>query len=97
MIEEELKDACCQVSSGARSGTGWLISPHHVLTALHNVQDASGSPTGRATARFGTGDAAEESEATVVAFDAELDACLLLLPGPSRRRPVGSSPTGRGC
>lgn len=88
MIEEQFKDACCQVLSDARSGTGWLISTDHVLTALHNVLDVSGSAAGRVTARFGTGDAAEESETIVVAFDAELDACLLRLPAPSRRRPV---------
>ncbi len=88
MIEEELKDACCQVSSDIKHGTGWLISPDHVLTALHNIQDASGIPAGRATVKFGSGDAAEQSEATVVAFDVDLDACLLQLPAASRRRSV---------
>lgn len=88
MIEQELKDACCQVSSDIKHGTGWLISPDHVLTALHNIQDASGIPAGRATVKFGSGDPTEQSEAAVVAFDVELDACLLQLPAASRRRSV---------
>lgn len=88
MIEEEIKDATCQVLAGKKSGTGWLISPAHVLTALHTIEDADGGRCEHATVRFGDGDVAQGFEAMVLAIDADLDVCLLRLQETLGHRPV---------
>lgn len=88
MIEEEIKDATCQVLAGQKSGTGWLVSPGHVLTALHTIEDVDGGQLEYAAVRFSGGDAAQELEAMVLAVDADLDVCLLRLPQALAHRPV---------
>lgn len=94
MTEEEVKDASCQVLSSVRTGTGWLISSEHVLTALHCVQVSSEGTFDRVIVKFGVGDVAAEVEATVIEFDAGLDVCLLQLPAPSALRPVPLATAG---
>lgn len=94
MIEEEVKDASCQVISGVGSGTGWLISSELVLTALHCVRDSSGRIVDTATLAFSSTDAAATMEATVIGSDDALDVCLLKLPEPSGRRPVPLATAG---
>lgn len=88
MIEEEIKDASCQVQAGNKSGTGWLISPDHVLTALHTIEDAENGRCDHVTVRFGNGEAAQAFEARLLAADVGLDVCLLRLPEALGRRPV---------
>ncbi|MEA9830473.1 AVAST type 1 anti-phage system protease Avs1b [Xanthomonas campestris pv. raphani] len=88
MIEEEIKDASCQVLADKKSGTGWLISPSHVLTALHTIEGADGGLCGHVTVRFYGGGAARDFEATVLAADGDLDVCLLGLPEALGYRPI---------
>ncbi|PXV52350.1 Trypsin-like peptidase domain-containing protein [Dyella jiangningensis] len=94
MIEEEVKDASCQIVSDVGSGTGWLISSELVITALHCVRDSSGRIVDTATLTFSGTDAAATVEAAVVGSDDALDVCLLKLPGPSGRRPVPLATAG---
>jgi len=88
VIEEEVRDASCQVLAGGKSGTGWLISHEHVLSALHTIEDADGARCELAKVCFGIGEALQAFEAKVLATDAELDVCLLQLPETLVRRPV---------
>nr|WP_305080189.1 AVAST type 1 anti-phage system protease Avs1b [Pseudoxanthomonas sp. PXM05] len=88
VIEEEIKDATCQVLAGEKSGTGWLISPDHVLTALHTIEDAEGGRCEHATVRFRDGEATQAFEVVVHSIDEDLDVCLLRLPEALCHRPV---------
>ncbi len=89
MTEEEVKLATCQVFAVGKSGTGWIVSPEHILTAYHCV-DASEEPEASdfITVRFGVGASATDHEATIVAYDADLDVCLLKMPLRSSCRPI---------
>lgn len=88
MIEEEIKDATCQVLAVQKSGTGWLISPDHVVTALHTIEDAEDGRCEYAKVRFRDGEATQDFEALVLAADEDLDVCLLRLPRALRHRPI---------
>ncbi|KPX02911.1 trypsin-like peptidase domain-containing protein [Pseudomonas savastanoi] len=89
MTEEEVKLATCQVFAVGKSGTGWIVSPEHILTAYHCV-DVSEEPEASdfITVRFGVGASATDHEATIVAYDADLDVCLLKMPLRYSCRPI---------
>lgn len=98
MIEEEVKRATCQVMAGTRSGTGWLVSPRHVLTALHTIEDPEGRAAEHVTVRFCGDDVGQVLEASVIGRDSALDVCLLLLQEPVSQRPldIGTEPVRPG-
>ncbi|MFB2853211.1 AVAST type 1 anti-phage system protease Avs1b, partial [Aeromonas veronii] len=87
MIEEEVKLATCQVLSSGESGSGWLVSADSVLTAYHCLGDMTAEGDG-VYVRFGEGNAASNYSATLIAFDVDLDVCLLKLKEGSMIKPV---------
>lgn len=87
MIEEEVKLATCQVLSSGESGSGWLVSADSVLTAYHCLGDMTAEGDG-IYVRFGEGNTASNYPATLIAFDADLDVCLLKLKEGSMIKPV---------
>lgn len=93
MTEEEIKQATCHVSGKDESGTGWLVAPQLVLTALHCVEAAvsAGEPI---LLRFGVGQTAVEHTASVGPHDKELDVCLLQLSTSPGLEPVPMSSDG---
>lgn len=40
MIDAQIARATCQIKCGDESGTGWLITGSHVITARHCVDEA---------------------------------------------------------
>ncbi|MGG3793699.1 AVAST type 1 anti-phage system protease Avs1b [Pseudomonas paraversuta] len=87
MTEEAVKQATCMISEVGDAGTGWLIAPTLVLTALHCVK-ATTAEGGVITVRFGAGVAAIEFTVVVEAHDDDLDVCLLRLPVPLNVEPI---------
>ncbi|GJA12731.1 serine protease [Aeromonas caviae] len=87
MIEEEVKLATCQVLSSGESGSGWLVSADSVLTAYHCLGDMTAEGDS-VYVRFGEGNTASNYPATLIAFDVDLDVCLLKLKEGSMIKPV---------
>ena len=87
MMDEAVKQATCMIIGSEDVGTGWLITPSLVLTALHCVK-ATAAAGGPLTARFGTGTAATQYAVVVEALDDDLDVCLLRLPAPLDIEPI---------
>lgn len=90
MTEEEVKLATCQVLGAGESGTGWLISADQVLSAYHCLGEAP-LQGANVTVSFGVGQSASMHQAVLVAFDADLDVCVLRLPAPAVVKPVPST------
>ena len=87
MTEEEVKLATCQIIGTGEAGTGWLISADQVLSAYHCLGEAV--PRGTSVeVRFGVSQSASKHQAVLVAFDADLDICVLRLPTPAEAEPV---------
>ncbi|MCF5511386.1 trypsin-like peptidase domain-containing protein, partial [Pseudomonas sp. PA-3-6H] len=86
-MDEAVKQATCMIIGSEDVGTGWLITPSLVLTALHCVK-ATAAAGGPLTARFGTGTAATQYAVVVEALDDDLDVCLLRLPAPLDIEPI---------
>lgn len=87
MTEEEVKLATCQVLGIGETGTGWLVSADHVLTAYHCLGGVAAKGTAIKVS-FGVGSSASKHSAVVDAFDEELDVCLLRLADASELRPI---------
>lgn len=87
MTEEEVKVATCQVLGLGETGTGWLVSADHVLTAYHCLGEMIAKGTAIEVS-FGVGPSAPKRSAIVDAFDEELDVCLLRLADASELRPI---------
>jgi len=90
MNDALIRQATCRVSCARESGTGWLVTPSHVVTARHCVADAI-EGSAEITLQFGTGESAQQVPASIVAHDADLDVCLLLLPTESSFAPITAS------
>ena len=73
----------------AQVGSGWVLSPRHVVTNAHVV---AGSQSVRVSVR-GTG---PEREARVVAFDPDRDVAVLEVPGLEARRLTQGQPLDTG-
>lgn len=78
MIDAQITRATCQIKCGDESGTGWLITGSHVITARHCVDDAIDAQK-KVEVRFEVNGIAQEVIATVVDDEITLDICLLLL------------------
>jgi hypothetical protein len=78
MIDAQIARATCQIKCGDESGTGWLITGSHVITARHCVDDAIEAQK-KIEVRFEVNGVAQEVIATVVDAEITLDICLLLL------------------
>lgn len=78
MIDSQIEQATCRITCGEESGTGWLITSTHVITARHCVDDAIDGDV-RIEVRFEVAGVAQDITATVVADDKALDVCVLLL------------------
>lgn len=87
MTEEEVKLATCQVIGAGEAGTGWLISADQVLTAYHCLGEAAAQGTS-VEVSFGVGPSGSKHQAVLMAFDADLDVCVLRLPAPVEVDPV---------
>lgn len=87
MTEDEVRLATCQVLGLGETGTGWLVSADHVLTAYHCLGEIVVKGTSIEVS-FGIGPLASKHSTVVDAFDEELDVCLLRLANASERRPV---------
>lgn len=79
MNDALVRQATCRVSCASESGTGWLITQSHVVTARHCVADAI-EGNAEIFLQFGTGESAQQIQVIVVAHDPNLDVCVLLLP-----------------
>lgn len=90
MNDALIRQATCRVSCASESGTGWLVTPSHVVTARHCVADAI-EGNAEVTLQFGTGESAQQVRVSVVAHDTDLDVCLLLLPTESSFTPIVAS------
>ena len=89
MTEEEVKLATCQILATGESGTGWLVSPEHILTAYHCVDFCEEPVVGdMVRVRFGAGASAFDHEAIISALDPDLDICLLKLSVAALCRPI---------
>lgn len=90
MHDTLIRQATCRVTCANESGSGWLVTPSHVVTARHCVADAieGDAPI---TLQFGTGESAQRVQVSVFAHDADLDVCLLLLPTESSLTPIATS------
>lgn len=89
MNEQQVKLATCKITCADELGTGWLISADKVLTAYHCVAPAIDSDN-PISVEFGEGHE-EAIFASVVAYDAGLDACILLLPSKCSTTPIALS------
>lgn len=78
MIDAQIAHATCQIKCGDESGTGWLITGSHVITARHCVDEAIDGQK-KIEVRFEINGIAQELIATVVDHEISLDICLLLL------------------
>ena len=78
MIDAQIARATCQIKCGDESGTGWLITGSHVITARHCVDDAIDAQE-KIEVRFEVNGITHEVIATVVDDEITLDICLLLL------------------
>ncbi|MNZ06952.1 hypothetical protein D3C78_237160 [compost metagenome] len=92
MTDEAVKQATCMISGADDAGTGWLIAPTLVLTALHCVKTTAAAG-GTLTARFGAGAAATEFTVVIDAQDDALDVCLLRLPTSLDVDPIAIGPS----
>lgn len=87
MTEEEVKLATCQVLGHGETGTGWLISANHVLTACHCLGDGAAKGT-VIEVSFGVGPSGSKLSAVVDAFEEQLDVCLLRLADTPELTPI---------
>jgi hypothetical protein len=87
VTDDVVKQATCMISGTGDAGTGWLIAPTLVLTALHCVKTTA-VQGGTLTARFGAGVAATEFTVVIDAQDDALDVCLLRLPASLDADPI---------
>ncbi len=87
MTEEEVKLATCLVIGADEAGTGWLISADQVLSAYHCLGETAAQGA-CVEVSFGVGASACKQQATLEAFDADLDVCVLRLPAPAETDPV---------
>ncbi|WP_322069519.1 AVAST type 1 anti-phage system protease Avs1b [Paraburkholderia bannensis] len=78
MIEEQIRQATCQVLCSGESGTGWLISRDTILTARHCVIPALASKQ-PIEIKFGVGDKTQTYQATVLETSEKDDVALLRL------------------
>ncbi|KKK62546.1 hypothetical protein LCGC14_3003250, partial [marine sediment metagenome] len=81
MIDHLIRASSCAVSCGSEHGTGYLVRADRVLTARHCVIDAINSRCEIALAFPAAQHAGQEQHvhATVVAEDADLDTCILVV------------------
>ena len=87
MIDNLIRAATCRVSCGGDSGTGYLVTDCHVLTARHCVIGAIESQNTIILAFSGPeGDIS--LAATIIAQSEEMDACILSIPQPLGRPPI---------
>lgn len=87
MIDAQIARATCQIKCGDESGTGWLITGSHVITARHCVDDAIDAEK-KIEIRFEVNGIAQEVIATVVDDEITLDICLLQLEREMDLRPI---------
>lgn len=78
MIDTKIARATCQIKCGDESGTGWLITESHVITARHCVEDSIESQE-KIEVRFESNGVSQVIFATVVDAEIAFDICLLLL------------------
>lgn len=78
MLDNEIRFATCKIDCGDESGTGWLVAPGKVITALHCVTEAISKSTSVAVS-FGFHASGHSVAATVVEHDEAMDVCLLAL------------------
>jgi hypothetical protein len=78
MIDAQIARATCQIKCGDESGTGWLITGSHVITARHCVDEAIDTQK-KIEIRFEVNGVAQNLIAIVVDDEIALDICLLLL------------------
>lgn len=87
MNDTLIRQATCRVTCARETGTGWLVTHSHVVTARHCVAAAI-EEGAEIMLQFGTGEAARQINASIVAHDADLDVCLLLLPNELSLAPI---------
>ncbi|MEY8199556.1 MAG: AVAST type 1 anti-phage system protease Avs1b [Gammaproteobacteria bacterium] len=94
MLDSEIRLSTCRIECGTDSdtnaGTGWLVSPDMVMTALHCVADAiDGSAP--ITLTFNSQEASGGLKANIIDHDEELDVCLLSIERTSEVAPIPMS------
>lgn len=87
MFDTQIEQATCRITCGEESGTGWLVSSSHVITARHCIADAIDGDV-RIELRFEIEGVAQDVAATVLADDQSLDACVLLLEQEVQLEPI---------
>lgn len=85
MINNIIKAATCQISCGSESGTGYLITESHILTARHCIFPAINSGS---EVNLIFSDSESHITANIIAHSEKLDVCILSIPESLRHQTI---------